>query len=300
MEGVELDLCAVILTVRDEEPQVLVVQERCGLSLPSGGLDVAGDRTLELGLRRWVRGRAGLDLGYVEQLYSFGDRGRSAAARLVTVAYLALVDAQVESHGGLWSGVYRYFPWEDWRSGGPAAVSPAVVASLRGWSEAGEGREQRQRRWSRVEIAFGMGGAPWDEERVLDRYELLYGAGLVAEAGGSADEDTGAPLCVDHRRMLASALSRVRGKLKYRPVVFELLPPLFTLFQLQRVVEALAGRRLHKQNFRRLVLKGGLVEGTPAVEQRTGGRPAALFRFRHEVLRERPAPGLALPGMRLG
>jgi hypothetical protein len=90
----------------------------------------------------------------------------------------------------------------------------------------------------------------------------------------------------------------LRGKLKYRPVVFELLPPSFTLLQLQHVVEALAGSRLHKQNLRRLVEKGGLVEGTGIIENQIVGRPAELFRFRREVLRERPAPGVGLPGLR--
>jgi hypothetical protein len=87
----------------------------------------------------------------------------------------------------------------------------------------------------------------------------------------------------------------MRGKLKYRPVVFELLPATFTLLRLQRVVEALSGVRLHKQNFRRLVEKGGLVEGTGVVEPGAVGRPAELFRFRREVLRERRAPGVGLP-----
>ncbi len=105
-------------------------------------------------------------------------------------------------------------------------------------------------------------------------------------------------MALDHRRIAATALSRLRGKLKYRPVVFELLPATFTLLQLQRVVEALAGMRLHKQNFRRLVENGGLVEGTGRIDTRTGGRPAELFRFRREVLRERPAPGVGLPGLR--
>jgi hypothetical protein len=102
-------------------------------------------------------------------------------------------------------------------------------------------------------------------------------------------------MALDHRRILASALGRLRGKLKYRPVVFELLPATFTLLRLQRVVEALAGVRLHKQNMRRLVETGGLVEGTGRLESQTGGRPAELFRFRRDVLRERPAPGVGIP-----
>jgi hypothetical protein len=108
----------------------------------------------------------------------------------------------------------------------------------------------------------------------------------------------GAPMALDNRRILAVALDRLRGKLKYRPLVFELLPPAFTLFKLQRLVEALSGVRLHKQNFRRLVVADGLVEPTGQVDSRTGGRPAELFRFRREVLGERQTPGVGLPAIR--
>jgi hypothetical protein len=63
-------------------------------------------------------------------------------------------------------------------------------------------------------------------------------------------------------------------------------------------VEALAGVALHKQNFRRLVEQGGLVERLGVWERGTGGRPAEKFRFRREVLVERPAPGVRLPHLR--
>ena len=99
-------------------------------------------------------------------------------------------------------------------------------------------------------------------------------------------------MAFDHRRILATAMGRLRGKLKYRPVVFELLPPEFTLLDLQKTVEAISGTLLHKQNFRRLVEQGGLVETTGNVSTETGGRPAKLYRFRREVVLERPAPGL--------
>ena len=98
----------------------------------------------------------------------------------------------------------------------------------------------------------------------------------------------------DHRRILATAIARLRAKLKYRPVVFELMPAEFTLTELQRTVEAISGRHLHKQNFRRLVETAALVEPTGETSTATGGRPAALFRFRREVRAgaagARPAP----------
>lgn len=279
-------------------------------ALPFAPLEPERHPTLELGLRTMVREQAGLELGYVEQLYTFGDRYRDpterhGGARAISVAYLALVREGEGGRGSArWTGAYRYLPWEDWREGRPAIIEREIAPHLGEWTEAGEGSSRQQRR-ERVEITFGRGGAPWDAERVLERYELLYEARLVAEAARDrADTEPaegrgfGRPMALDHRRMLAAALGRLRGKLRYRPVVFELLPPTFTLLQLQQVVEALAGVRLHKANFRRLLENAGLVEGTGEFDTATGGRPAELFRFRRDVLRERPAPGVGLPGTR--
>ena len=148
-------------------------------------------------------------------------------------------------------------------------------------------RSERSAAAERLRIGFGIEGA-WDEEKVLERYELLYEAGLMAEAlrdGRPAAQqwsnlpELGRPMEFDHRRILATALGRLRGKLKYRPVVFELLPPEFTLYDLQQTVEAISGTLLHKQNFRRLVEKGGLVEATGNVSTETGGRPARALPF---------------------
>jgi hypothetical protein len=168
----------------------------------------------------------------------------------------------------------------------------------------------REQQSERVRLTFGFGGAAWDEEKVLERYELLYEAGLVDEAlrdgrqapkGGALPAGTlGQAMIFDHRRILATAMGRLRGKLKYRPVIFELMPPAFTLLELQRTVEGISGIRLHKQNFRRLVENAGLVERTGKMSARGLGRPAEQFRFRRDVLRERPAPGVKLSSARRG
>lgn len=102
----------------------------------------------------------------------------------------------------------------------------------------------------------------------------------------------------DHRRILATGLGRLRGKLRYRPVAFELTPAEFTLSELQRVVESVAGVALHKQNFRRGVERTGLVEGLGRQDSDTGGRPAELFRFRRDGPNTGPATGLTLPLLR--
>jgi hypothetical protein len=315
MSAVAIGLSGVVVAVTAEKPRVLLVEGRDGAAaLPEGKLEPERDRTLELALRDRVRRETGYDLGYVEQLYTFGNRDRDpqerrGGPRILSIAYLALVreSAARPEDGAVWVDWYDAFPWEDWRRGRPEALR-FVEAALGEWvAEAGDRVRGRARR-ERADICFGLEGAPWNGERVLDRYELLYEIGLVGEADRDRElsqptKRDGAPrlgrtLALDHRRILASALGRLRGKLRYRPVVFELLPARFTLLQLQRTVEALAGVKLHKQNFRRLVEGAGLVEGTGKLEARTGGRPAELFRFRREVLRERPAPGVGLPGLR--
>jgi hypothetical protein len=182
---------------------------------------------------------------------------------------------------------------------------------LNEWAARGDGPEPGRAlgRRERLRLNFGAGGGAgvgsWDEERVLDRYELLYEAGLIEEAHRDGREAAlarrnppalGEPMRFDHRRILATAIARLRAKLKYRPVVFELMPREFTLTALQRTVEAISGRHLHKQNFRRLVESSALVEPTGDTSKETGGRPAAMFRFRRDVLAERPAAGFRLGG----
>jgi len=304
--SLSIRLSAAIVTATVDEPRVLTVRiSREPIeALPSGPLEVE-HRTLEVGLRAWVERQTSQKLGYVEQLYTFGDRdrvetGETEPGRALTVAYLALVrearpSGAAEAH---WQNWYRFFPWEDWRSGKPVALSP-VEERLRLWAAQTTTAADRRLREERVGLAFATS---WNEELVLERYELLYEAELIQERSRDLGcpeylEDGpafGVPMAADHRRILATAIGRLRGKIKYRPVVFELMPPAFTLLQLQRTVEALSGVRLHKQNFRRLVEQQGLVEETGGISAATGGRPARLVRFRREVLLERPAPGFRL------
>ncbi|MGB2931765.1 MAG: NAD regulator [Methyloceanibacter sp.] len=316
---IELGLNAAIVSVREQQPQILVVSPGtvgCGDfdSMPFGPFSPRAHRTLEIGLRAWVKQQTGLELGYVEQLYTFGDRGRHAepgdtASHILSVGYLALTrSADEELLGSRWSPWYAYFPWEDWRQGKPEILGSEIEPRLKAWAERTPSSSEPMRplrRAERLRVCFGI-GAGFDEERVLERYELLYEAGLVTEAARdgrtSARQwdnlpELGRPMAFDHRRILATAMGRLRGKLKYRPLVFELLPPEFTLLDLQKTVEAISGTLLHKQNFRRLVEKGRLVEPTGNVSTKTGGRPAKLYRFRREVVLERPAPGLRVkPG----
>jgi hypothetical protein len=302
---VSIGLSAAILSVEGERPFVLAVAHEEGLdALPFGPFDPDRHRTLESGLRKWVGEQTKFDPGYTEQLYTFGDRGRhlgAGGAREVSVGYLTLTRRIQEAPGAQWREWYHYFPWEDWRDARPQMIDSVILPALRKFAREAPNPETAELRRERINLCFGES---WDEEKVLERYELLYEAGLVEEfhrdGGGTGTSQPllGTAMMFDHRRILATAIARLRGKLKYRPVVFEMMAPAFTLLELQRAVEALAGMRLHKQNFRRLVAEQGLVEGTGKFASAARGRPAELFRFRRVVLRERPAPGLRVGARR--
>ena len=155
-------------------------------ALPAGPLQ-AQHRALEAGLRSWVERQAGQTLGYVEQLYTFGDLHRhgheQASSRALSIGYLALVRAArpAASLGATWQSWYHYFPWEDWRLGRPPVLG-ALERHLVEWAESASTVAERRSRAERLGISFGLGDAVWNEERVLERYELLYESGLVLEA----------------------------------------------------------------------------------------------------------------------
>ncbi len=324
--AIVIGLSAVIVALREGDARVLTVRPRekaeaapsvPGMEgLPFGPFDPEDQRTFELALREFVTRQTRFDLGYVEQLYTFGDKGRDApladvgagGARVISVGYLALAPAALDTQAPdtAWASWTRFFPWEDWRVGRPQVIDEVIAPALERWTGQSAARADRAR------LLFALDDVPWNEERVLDRYELLYEAGLAPEAGRDralADGGPpvaarvtapalGQPMISDHRRILATGLGRLRGKLKYRPIIFELMSESFTLSALQRGVEAVAGVPLHKQNFRRVVERTGLVEGLGRMDSGAAGRPAELFRFRRERIAAGPALGLSLPRLR--
>ncbi len=304
--AVAAELTAVVVAVTDGQPRVLTIDK--ARALPSGPFEPV-HRSLQAGLRSWVETQTHHPLGYVEQLYTFADldRKKEADGRVVSVSYLGLTREAPPAQRGnaAWEPWYRFFPWEDFRGPGAGLTDAVLATPLLDWADTANKPATIRERRRRVAINFGLLGQKWNEELVLQRYELLWEAGLVGEARVEATAlpaaltaALGQPMQHDHRRILATGLARLRAKIKYRPVVFELMPPSFTLLQLQRTVEALAGRLMHKQNFRRLIDQQDLVEESGEVTTETGGRPAKLFRFRGEVLAERGVAGSKLPLVR--
>ncbi|WP_121170253.1 NUDIX hydrolase [Kushneria sinocarnis] len=309
--AIAIGLSAVVIAADSDTPRVLVTRDRCAADrhgLPAGPFDPLAHRTFELGLREWVNGQTGFAPDYVEQLYTFGDRGRTHApegqsderVRHVSVGYLGLTSQQHDpgAFEAVWRSWYDFFPWEDHRHGRPALIDADIAPALRRWAA----EDRSGGRWQRARLAFGFEAARWIDGAALERFELLYEAGLVREAqrdhGAAplpANPLPGLAMASDHRRIMATAIDRLRGKLRYRPVIFELLPERFTLSRLQEVIEAIIGLRLHKQNFRRALDRTELVEATGELEHATGGRPAERYRFRREQWRRPMAPGVQTP-----
>ena len=215
-QPIGVELIAMLVAVADGRPLAMTIED--GGALPSGPFEV-GHRSLQSGLRAWVERQTRHSLGYVEQLYTFADSDRRVAAdgaRAISISYLGLMrEERTAGSQASWRPWYDYFPWEDHRAGAPRIITDAIAPGLVSWIEAGEGEVARR---TRAAIAFGLEGRPWNEDLVLQRYELLYEAGLIEEARRrSGDRDRpplGKPMIGDHRRILATGIARVRAKIK--------------------------------------------------------------------------------------
>lgn len=196
----------VLLTVRDDDLQVLLTRRReepwrDHWVLP--GSLVRVEEELDDAARRALREKAGLTGLYLEQLHTFGAVDRDPRARVVSVAYYALVAAD------------------------RAAAAPHAADA----------------RWFSVR-----------------------------------EEVPSLPIGFDHGAILEHGVARIRARLPHVPIAFQLLPDSFTLSELQRVYEAILGRRLDKRNFRAKMLASETLALAPG-RRVAGGRPARLYRF---------------------
>jgi len=201
-----------VLLHRSEHPH------RGRYALPGGFVGIR--EPLDAGAARVLAHKCRLSGVFLEQLYTFGDPGRDPRARVISVAYIALVDRSrlLEASSGAEALLHARLdvPWEG-ETGGPV--------------------EARRADGTVLSLAF------------------------------------------DHADILGMAVKRIRGKLDYAPIGFQLLPPRFTLLQLQRVHETILARPLNKDSFRRRMLASGQLEATGESQQDVDHRPAELYRF---------------------
>ncbi len=170
--SVIIGLSAVVVAIQDGEAVVLTVRPHDARTdkastlagLPFGPFDPLGHRTFDLAVRAFVTEQTRFELGYVEQLYTFGDKGRDApraevgagSARVVSVGYLALAPYARDTHAPdtAWSPWSRFFPWEDWRQGRPALIDETIRPAPLGWS-AGD-----LERLARARLLFALDAPP--------------------------------------------------------------------------------------------------------------------------------------------
>lgn len=306
----QTELIAVLVTIIDNMPYVMTIDK--GTMLPSGPFE-ARHRSLQSGLRAWIHEQTQYPVGFLEQLYTFADRNRipdQPDLRTISISYLGLVRQQDFRMGETeWHCWYEYFPWEDGRTVGSNKVRHILLERLDQWKQ--EHEQEIAGRQRRIDFLFGRNGYEWDEDLILQRYELLYEANLLPESQREENRRVaensllrliypainikGQVMFADHRRILATAIARLRAQIKYKALVFELIPEEFTLLQLQKTVETITGRSLHKSNFRRMLEQQDLIEETGHIAAQVRGRPAKLFHYRKSILDARAMSGSKLP-----
>jgi len=213
-----LTVDCVVFGLDDEDLKVLLIQRDLPpfegqWALPGGFVRV--QESLEEAARRELCEETGVDIAYLEQLYSFGAVDRDPRERVVTVAYYALVN--LDSH----------------------TVQADTDARTAAW--------------------FAIDDAP--------------------------------PLAFDHKQILEAAYVRLRAKVRYQPIGFELLPAKFTLRQLQHLYETILDRPLDKRNFRKKVQSMGILIELNEVETDVSHRAARLYQFDREQYEEKTTQG---------
>jgi 8-oxo-dGTP diphosphatase len=217
---VSVDVAA--LSAHNSQLWALVIKRRSppyrgSWALPGGFVGM--QESLDQAAQRLLSDEAGLQDVYLEQLYTFGEPDRDPRARVITVAYYALV----------------------------------------AWRRLQHLQSKEQPTLMRLDVEWsGETGGPVD---------------LLNEGGERQS------IAFDHADILGMAVKRIRGKLDYVPIGFQLLPERFTLRQLQQVHETILANPLNKDSFRRRMLASGLLEATGEREQDVDHRPAELYRF---------------------
>ena len=151
-EQVSAQLVAVIAAVEEGRPRVLTTDG--AKTLPAGPLQ-RGHRSMQEGMRGWVKQQTGCRLGFIEQLYTFADRDRGAGPA-IEVSYLGL--SAITGDARRWPGWYDFFPWEDRRES-EETIETAIAPELEAWSRHVAGEEDA--RWTRCAVTFGLEGRRW-------------------------------------------------------------------------------------------------------------------------------------------
>ena len=214
-------------------------------ALPGGFVEI--DESLDEAARRELEEETGLRDIYMEQLYTFGEPGRDPRTRVISTAYLALIQENT------------------------VAVSVGDDAAEAGWFTI---REQD----GEVTLIGDQGDIL---SYHVSRIPLFMGGVASIQEIASKKENSG--IAFDHEKAIQMGISRLRNKAEYTNVLFGLMPPEFTLPELQKLYETVLGKPLYKANFRKKI--SGYVEATGTKRNQEGTkRSPELYRFREQEI----------------
>lgn len=222
-------------------------------ALPGGFVNM--DESLDMAALRELKEETNIDDIYMEQLYTWGDLRRDPRTKVIGCSYMSLVDSsRLDIKAGDDADDAAWFK---------------VKASIVGQKKSNTGEGYRVENIVRLELT--------DDEVVLNasvRVDKTFDGNVVRverellESGGIA---------FDHAKIIEYAVERLRNKIEYTDIAFNLMPERFTLTELQQVYEVILGKELHKANFRRKI--ADMVLETEDYERDAGHRPSKLFRY---------------------
>jgi ADP-ribose pyrophosphatase YjhB (NUDIX family) len=222
-------------------------------ALPGGFVSV--DESVDHAALRELKEETNIDRIYIEQLYTWGDVGRDPRTRIISCSYMSLADSSLldvkagdDADDAKWFTVKSSLYQEQKTVTGEGLIQQKLVNI-----NLSSGDENLT---SSVKITRSIEGKAAAEKRE------------IVESGGIA---------FDHAKIIEYGIERLRRKIEYTDLAFNLMPELFTLTELQQVYEVILGRELLKANFRRKV--ADMVLETDNLTKDAGHRPSKLYRY---------------------
>ncbi len=306
MTGESAEICAVLAAA---DPSGLYILTLAGRqkgqgqaqthALPSAPFDATRGQSFEDRLHDWASVHTTAQIRHILQIGATNRRGR------IRIGLLALVSDRnaFMPRGAHWTPIEEIFPWEHWLSGEPSSLSDVLRPALTDWAQ---GKGANAPRQARDEMLFAASAKYWEPVQCADRFDVLYQAGLLPEA---LRDRTGAMVSMrrrhaaiygqimqgDDRQTLAQALALLRRETGQSSILPALLPTPFTLGVLQNTVEVVIGLPLHTQNFRRDIVRSGMISKTGKRGRVGHSRPGDLWAWDEQGCGSIAVPGMPLP-----
>lgn len=229
-------------------------------ALPGGFVNI--DEGLDAAARRELKEETGLETRYIEQMHTWGDVNRDPRTRVISCAYLSLVDSEGrEAKAGDDADDACWFSLEE------QVLKYEKRADEQGYVLCRTNRLQLENQVEQLSATVQWTKAVRGKS-VETKLEILDSQGIA----------------FDHPKLLSFGLDLLRRKLSTSDIVFRLMPETFTLTELQQVYEVILGKKLLKANFRRKIAH--MVVQTQAVKKSAGHRPSQLYKFNYRWIED--------------